>query len=85
MYTNKFLHLMRRVMRRHATHSTPHAAWVISTAHFEYVFLMEKHHLPPQLASLQEVLEQGVTCGLWEMDIDPDEETDIVVLTKHAD
>ncbi|GLQ99031.1 hypothetical protein [Dyella mobilis] len=80
MYTDEFLNLMCRAMRRHASQSPTHAAWVITIAHFEYVFLVEGHYLPPRFASLQEALEQGAKRGLWEMDLDQDQETDVVVL-----
>ena len=80
MYTDQFLALMRRVLRRHAIYAQSKDAWVISTAHFEYVFLMEGHLLPPQLASMQDLLAQGTKRSLWHMDIDHDTEADIVIL-----
>jgi len=80
MSTDEFLALMWRVLRRHATHAESKDAWVISTAHFEYVFLMESHLLPPQLASMQDLLAQGTKRDLWEIDIDQDTEAEIIIL-----
>jgi len=75
-----YLRLLLREMREQSTYSTSRKAWVISGLNAQIAFLEHVDHLPPELACVQEALEEGERRGLWEVDLVPGLGTDIVAM-----
>lgn len=81
MTTDQYLRFLLQTMRRDATYSMPHHAWVISFLTSKILFLEYLEDLPPEFTSIEEVLAEGVRRGLWDMGIDVDTASNIVVMT----
>lgn len=68
MNSDEYLRFMRRAMRQDATYSPKRHAWVIATLSARIFFLEQLESLPADFSSVEEVIEEGVRRGLWEVD-----------------
>lgn len=80
MYIDDYLRLLLREMRENSTYSTSRNAWVISGLNAQIAFFEHVDQLPPGLACVQDVLEEGERRGLWKIDLVPELGTDIVAM-----
>lgn len=80
MYIDDYLRLLLQEMRENSTYSTSHNAWVISGLNAQIAFFEHVDQLPPELACVQDVLEEGERRGLWKIDLVPESGTDIVAM-----
>jgi len=71
--------VVARVIKNGSTFSQAKDAWAISVPHLNTILQQKQVNLPPELPSIEDVLEEGVCRGLWEMDYDTELGTDIVV------
>jgi hypothetical protein len=71
--------LIARAIKDHSTFSQPKSGWTISVLHLKAVLQPHTEQLSREPPSVEEILEQGVQIGLWEMDFDRESEMDIVV------
>ena len=68
-----------RTISSYSTYSKTKDLWSISVPHLKAVLQGLQVELPPERASLDDVLEEGVCRGLWQMDFDHETREDIVV------
>lgn len=80
MALDDYLRLLFQAMRQDSTYSSKRDAWVIPGLTSKIIFLALLDKLPSEFTSIEEVLEEGTRRGLWEMDLDDQYETDIVVM-----
>ncbi|RDS83591.1 hypothetical protein DWU98_04455 [Dyella monticola] len=59
---------MLRAMRQDATYSSTRHAWVTAMMNVRIFFLEQLDALPTEFSSIEEVVEEGVRRGFWEMD-----------------
>lgn len=68
MRTEDYLHVMLRAMRRDAAYSSERHAWLVPVLKARVFFLEQMDELPPEFCSVEEVLEEGVRRGYWELE-----------------
>lgn len=68
MSSDEYLRLMLRAMRHDAVYSSKRRAWVTATLSARIFFLEQMDILPDEFSSVEEVIEEGVQCGFWEID-----------------
>lgn len=80
MDIHEHLRFVARTIKDHAVYSQAKDAWVISVPHLRAVLDQQPGNLPPELPTLDDVLEEGVCRDMWEMDFDHDSQMDILVI-----
>jgi hypothetical protein len=68
MNADDYLRLMLRAMRQDASYSSMRHAWVVATVSAKIFFRARMDVLPAEFSSVEEVIEEGVRRGFWEMD-----------------
>jgi len=68
MNSDEYLRSMRRALRQDASYSPKRHAWVIATLSARIFFMEQMESLPAEFSSVDEVIEEGIRRGLWEID-----------------
>lgn len=69
-----------QIIRKHATYSVGRQKWILPTWQAHVVILEHMVHLPPELGTVQAMLEEGARRKLWELDQDEETETGSVLI-----
>lgn len=69
MKSNDYLGLMLRTMRQDATYSSRRQAWVIAMLNARIFFREQLDELPAEFGSVEDVVQEGVRRGFWEVDL----------------
>lgn len=69
-----------QTIKSHLVYSPAKDAWTIAIPHLKTVLEQHPGPFPPGLPTLDDILEEGVCRGLWEMDFDYNSQVDIVVI-----
>lgn len=72
--------VIARAVDNYSTYSPAKKARTISVPDLKAVLQPHFSNLTSELPPIEEMLEEGARRGFWEMDIDKEFETDIVVL-----
>lgn len=68
MRSDEYLDLMLRAMRQDAAYSSRRQAWITPMLNARIFFREQLDRRPVEFSSIEEVVEEGVQRGLWEMD-----------------
>jgi hypothetical protein len=72
MRTEDYLHVMLRAMRQDAAYSSRRHGWLIPMLKARIFYLEQLEELPPEFGSLEDVVEEGIQRGFWELDAGTD-------------
>ena len=68
MNADEYLRLMLLAMRQDASYSSMRHAWVVAAFSARIFFRVWMDILPAEFSSVEEVMEEGVRRGFWEID-----------------
>lgn len=72
--------VVARAVTNYSTYSDARNGRTISVPKLKAIVQQKLGDIPPELPSIEEALEEGARRSFWEMDLDYDFKTDIVVL-----
>jgi len=75
--------IVAQVVTNEATYSSHWRRPIVSVLRVKEVVRERIGRTTSELPSVDAALQEGVLLGFWEMDFDPDDELDIVLLRKH--